>query len=74
MFVLNEFNHKTDPTYLPENIWALSFEELMRDYFCPQGYNATNPSVKTYQLICEYYNDYGNLIDSEAYLYFSSIG
>ena len=30
--------------YLPENVWALSFEELMRDYFCPQGYNASNPS------------------------------
>lgn len=34
-------------------------------------------SVKTYhkwELICEYYNDYGNLIDSEAYLYSPSIG
>jgi hypothetical protein len=44
VFVVNGFNHKTGPTYLPENIWALSFEELMRDYFCPQGYNASNPS------------------------------
>jgi hypothetical protein len=34
-------------------------------------------SVKTYhkwELICEYYNDYGNLIDSEAYLYSPCIG
>jgi hypothetical protein len=34
-------------------------------------------SVKTYhkwELICEYYNDYGNPIDLEAYLYSSSIG
>ena len=33
--------------------------------------------VKTYhkwELICEYYNDYGHLIDSEAYLYSPSIG
>jgi hypothetical protein len=27
VFVVNEFNRKTGPTYLPENILALSFED-----------------------------------------------
>ena len=57
VLVVNEFNHKTGPTYLPENIWALSFEELMRDYFCPQGYNASNPSCAIGICLTSYHVD-----------------
>jgi hypothetical protein len=44
LFVAREFKPQVGPTYLPEDIWSFSLEELGRSYFSSTGWNTPNPS------------------------------